>query len=436
MVRAITGGGFGDEGKGKITDLLASEADMVVRFQGGANAGHTIINDYGKFVLRQLPSGVFYRHTENIIASGTAFDAEVFFSELEMLKEKNIPAPNVKISSRVQLLLPIHKLQDKAEEKRLGKNAFGSTRSGIAPFYSDKYAKKNIQLSELYSDNLKDRINRICEDKNTYFKAFYGIDDPVSADKLAEYLRDLGERLKPYVCDCPHYLNNAVKSGKNILLEGQLGSLRDTDNGIYPYVTSSSTLAGFGSVSAGIPPYEIKSVTAVVKAYSTCVGAGAFVGELFGAEGDELRRRGGDQGEFGANTGRPRRIAWFDCVSAKYGCMLQGATEAALTMLDVLGYLDRIPICTGYKINGRITDEFPETYLLDKAEPVYDHLTGWRCDISDIYDYEKLPAAAKSYVDFIEERIGVPITMVSNGPKRNQILYRIPAGKSRLENNF
>lgn len=424
MVTAITGGSFGDEGKGKMTDLLAEQADIVVRFQGGANAGHTIINDYGKFVLHLLPSGVFRSNTVNLIASGVAFDAEEFFAELEMLRSRNIPTPKVKLSTRTQLLLPIHKLQDKLEEQRLGKNSFGSTQSGIAPFYSDKYAKKNIQISELYSEGLNDKIKRLCDDKNTYFKAFYGVENAVSERELTEYLSDLGERLKPYLCDCPYYLNDALKNGKNILLEGQLGSLRDVDNGIYPYVTSSSPLAGFGSVSAGIPPYEIKSVVSVVKAYSTCVGAGAFVGELFGDEAEKLRKRGGDAGEFGAKTGRPRRMAWFDCVATRYGCMLQGATQVAVTMFDVLGYLDKIPVCVGYNINGQVTDKFPETYLLAKAEPVYEYLEGWRCDISDISEYENLPEAAKNYADFIERQLGVPVTMISNGPKRDQIMYR------------
>lgn len=424
MVTAITGGSFGDEGKGKITDLLAAQADIVVRFQGGANAGHTIINDFGKFVLHLLPSGVFYRHTENVIASGAAFDADEFFGELEMLEKRGIPTPDVKVSSRAQLLLPIHKLQDKSEEQRLGKNSFGSTQSGIAPFYSDKYAKCNFRISELYSEHLGDKINRFCEDKNKFFKAFYGIENALSVNELTEYLMGLKHRLRPYLLDCPRYMNRAIKSGKKILLEGQLGALRDVDNGIYPFVTSSSPLAGFGSVSAGIPPYEIKFVIAVVKAYSTCVGAGAFVGELFGVEAEELRKRGGDSGEYGAKTGRPRRIAWFDCVSAWYGCMVQGATEAALTMLDVLGYLDKIPVCVGYRINGEITDIFPETWQLDNAEPVYEYLDGWKCDISDIGSYEELPEAAKRYVEFIENQIGVPVTMISNGPRREQIIFR------------
>ena len=432
MVTAVTGGSFGDEGKGKMTDALAQHADIVVRFQGGANAGHTIINDYGKFVLHLLPSGVFYEHTENLLSSSVAFDADAFFSECALLKSCGISAPNIKISSRAQLLLPIHKLQDKLEEERLGKNNFGSTQSGIAPFYSDKYAKKNIQISELFSEHLKDKIKWICQDKNVYFNAFYGIKNAVSETELTNYLNNLKTQIAPFLYDCPYYLKNAVNAGKNILLEGQLGALRDVDNGIYPYVTSSSPLAGFSSVSTGIPPYEIKKVIAVVKAYTTCIGAGAFVGELSGSQADALRRRGGSDGEFGATTGRPRRMAWFDCVSARYGCMLQGATEIALTMLDVLGYLEKIPICTAYKIDGKYTETFPETHLLAKAEPVYEYLDGWNCNLSEITDYEKLPPAAQRYVEFLEKQLNVPITMISNGPKREQILYR----KSLLENKI
>lgn len=429
MVTAITGSSFGDEGKGKMTDLLAERADIVVRFQGGANAGHTIINGYGKFVLHLLPSGIFYRHTENVIASGVAFDADEFFKELEMLKEYGIPKPTIKISSRTQLLLPIHKLQDRLEEQRLGSDSFGSTQSGIAPFYSDKYAKRNFQISELYSNGLADKVKRFCEDKNTLFKAFYNVENVLSVSELTEYLVDLRDKLNPYLFDCPYYMNNAVRSGKTILLEGQLGSLRDVDNGIYPFVTSSSPLAGFGSVSAGIPPYEIKSIVSVVKAYSTCVGAGPFVGELFDGEAAELRNRGGDSGEYGATTGRPRRMAWFDCVCVKYGCMVQGTTEIALTMLDVLGYLDKIPVCVGYRINGEITEKFPETHRLSSAEPVYEYLDGWKCDISNVSDYSMLPKNAKAYVEFIEKKIGVPITMISTGPRRNQIIYRNTACK-------
>ncbi len=424
MITAITGGSFGDEGKGKITDLLAEKADIVVRFQGGANAGHTIINDLGKFVLHLLPSGVFHKDVVNVIASGVAFNADVFFSELEALEKGGVPTPQIKISTRTQILLPIHKLQDQLEEKRLGKHSFGSTQSGIAPFYSDKYAKKNIQICELYSDALEDKVSRLVADKNALFEAFYGVKNAVDKDELMAYLKDLGVRLKPYLCDLPYYMNDAVKAGKNILFEGQLGSLRDVDNGIYPFVTSSSPLAGFASVSAGIPPYAIKKIVSVVKSYSTCVGAGPFVGELFGEQAEDLRNRGGDNGEYGATTGRPRRMAWFDCVAARYGCMVQGTTDVALTMLDVYSYLDRIPVIVGYDIDGKITDRFPETYLLDRAKPVYEYLDGWKTDISDVKEYDDLPDAAKAYVEFIEKQLGVPVTLVSNGPKRSHIIYR------------
>lgn len=432
MITAITGSGFGDEGKGKTTDLLAEKADIVVRFQGGANAGHTIINDFGRFALRLLPSGVFHHNVANVIASGVAFDADIFFSELEMLKEKGVPTPKILVSSRAQLLLPVHKLQDKLEEERLGKYKFGSTLSGIWPFYSDKFARRNIQISELYSENLSDIAVRFCEDKNICFKAFYGIENAVSYQDLLNYLFDLKNRLSPYLCDCPYYMNDAIKDGKDILLEGQLGSLRDIENGIYPYVTSSSPLAGFGSVSAGIPPYEIRSIIAVVKAYNTSVGEGPLVGELFGSTADELRRRGGDQGEFGANTGRPRRMAWFDCVSTRYGCMLQGATEIALTNLDVLGYLDRIPVCVSYNTNEENTKNFPQTYLLNESQPVYEYLNGWNCDISGCSRYNELPEAAKKYIRFIEDQIGVPVSIISVGPNRNQTIFRNSGVENKL----
>lgn len=423
MVTAITGASFGDEGKGKITDLLAKDADVVVRFQGGANAGHTIINDMGKFVLHLLPSGVFHQGVVNVIAGGVAFNADVFFKELRGLEEGGVPRPDIKISTSAQLL-PFHVLQDRLEEERLEKNSFGSTKSGIAPFYSDKYAKKNIQIAELYSNDLEGKIERLVDDKNALFEAYYGVKDAVKKEELIEYLGLLGERLKPYLCDCPYYMNEQLKEGKNILFEGQLGSLRDVDNGIYPYVTSSSPLAGFASVSAGIPPYAIKKIVSVVKAYSTCVGAGPFVGELFGDKASELRDRGGDSGEYGATTGRPRRMAYFDCAAARYGCMIQGTTDAALTMLDVYSYLDKIPIIVGYEIDGKVTDRFPETYLLGRVTPIYEYLDGWRCDISRVKDYDDLPNAARAYVEFIEKQIGVPVTLISNGPSRDQIIYR------------
>lgn len=423
MVKAIVGGNWGDEGKGKITDLLASQSDIVIRFQGGANAGHTIVNHYGKFVLHLLPSGVFHKSVVNIIASSVAFDAEAFFDEINMLKNRNVPEPDIRISVRAQLLLPFHKVQDKNDEIRLGQNSFGSTQSGIAPFYSDKYAKRNLQISELFSDDLFDKAKLLLDDKKIYFKAYYNLNLDVTPDDLYAYLIDLRDRLKPYLFDCQHYINHALKSDKSILLEGQLGALRDTDNGIYPYVTSSSPLAAFGAVSAGIPPYRIKDIVTVVKAYSSCVGAGAFVCELLGAEGDILRENGG---EYGATTGRARRVGYFDCVATRYGCMLQGTTQVVLTLLDVLSYLKEIPVCIAYKVNNEVITDFPVPYVLNNAEPVYEYLEGWQCDISEIKEYEDLPEKAKDYIDFIEKQLNLPISLVSNGPEREQILKRMP----------
>ena len=424
MVRAIVGSSWGDEGKGKITDLLAGEADAVVRFQGGANAGHTIINAYGKNVLHLLPSGVFNPEVMNVIAGGVALDAEMLFAELEMLREKGVPKPRLAISARAQLLLPVHRLQDRLEEKRLGAHSFGSTQSGIAPFYADKYAKKGIQIAELFGSGLREKAERLAEEKNVLFRALYGENCGMTGASLYEALANIRERLGPMLCDGPYLMQSLLRGGKRILLEGQLGALRDPDNGIYPFVTSSSPLAGFACAGAGISPQAIQSVTAVVKAYSTCVGAGAFVGELNGEEAETLRRRGGSDGEYGALTGRPRRVAWFDAVAARYGCMLQGATEAALTMVDVLGYLEKIPVCVGYEIDGKITGDFPLTPQLERAKPVYTYLDGWRCDVSGVQRYEDLPVNCRKYIEFVEREIGVPVTMVSNGPHRNQILYR------------
>ena len=389
MIKAVVGANWGDEGKGKITDMLAQEADIIVRFQGGANAGHTIVNDYGKFALHTLPSGVFYDHTTSVIGNGVALNIPVFFKEYNEVVERGVPAPKILISDRAQMVMPYHILFDQYEEERLAGKSFGSTKSGIAPFYSDKYAKIGFQVSELF-------------------------------DELMEYKK----MVEPYVCDVSLYLWNALKEGKEVLLEGQLGSLKDPDHGIYPMVTSSSTLAAYGAIGAGVPPYEIKKIITVCKAYSSAVGAGAFVSEIFGEEADELRRRGGDGGEYGATTGRPRRMGWFDCVASKYGCRVQGTTDVAFTVLDVLGYLEEIPVCVGYEIDGEVTTEFPTTVLLEKAKPVLEVLPGWNCDIRGIKKYEDLPENCRKYVEFVEEKIGFPITMISNGPGRNDIIYR------------
>ena len=424
MVKAIVGANWGDEGKGKITDLLAEASDVVVRFQGGANAGHTIICDYGKFALHQLPSGVFYPHVTNVIGNGVALDVKKFLAELRHLADGGVPAPRVIVDQRTQLLMSYHVLLDTYEEERLAGAAFGSTHSGIAPFYSDKYAKIGIQVADLWNEErLKGQLEHICTLKNVLMEHLYHkpLLDP---EKIFEELMSYREMVAPYACDVSSFLWNAWKEGKEILLEGQLGTLKDPDHGIYPMVTSSSTLAAYGAIGAGVPPYAIEKVITVCKAYSSAVGAGAFVSEIFGEEADELRRRGGDGGEFGATTGRPRRMGWFDCVASKYGCRLQGTTDVAFTVLDVLGYLDEIPVCVGYDIDGQVTTEFPVTHLLEKAKPVLKVLPGWKCDIRGIKNYEELPENCRKYIEFVEEQIGFPITMVSNGPGRNDIIYR------------
>lgn len=425
MVRAIVGANWGDEGKGKITDMLAKESDIIIRFQGGSNAGHTIINNYGRFALHLLPSGVFYGHTTSIIGNGVALNIPFLVKELESLVSQGVPMPHILVSDRAQILMPYHVLFDTYEEERLGGKSFGSTKSGIAPFYSDKYAKIGFQVSELFEDEaaLKDKVQRVCETKNVLLEHLYH-KPLLNPDEVLAELMEYKKMVEPYVCDVSAYLWKAIKEGKNILLEGQLGTMKDPDHGIYPMVTSSSTLAAYGAIGAGIPPYEIKQIITVCKAYSSAVGAGAFVSEIFGDEADELRRRGGDGGEFGATTGRPRRMGWFDCVASKYGCRLQGATDVAFTVLDVLGYLDEIPVCVGYDIDGEVTTDFPTTYLLEKAKPVYETLPGWKCDIRGIKKYEDLPENCRKYIEFIEKQIECPITMISNGPGRDDIIYR------------
>ena len=424
MVKAVVGANWGDEGKGKITDMLAKEADIIVRFQGGANAGHTIVNDYGKFALHTLPSGVFYGHTTSVIGNGVALNIPVLMKEIQSIVERGVPKPKILVSDRAQMVMPYHILFDQYEEERLGGKSFGSTKSGIAPFYSDKYAKIGFQVSELFDEELlKEKVVRIAETKNVLLEHLYH-KPLINPDELLETLHEYRDTIAPYVCDVSSYLDQAIKEGKTILLEGQLGTLKDPDHGIYPMVTSSSTLAAYGAIGAGIPPYEIKQIVTVCKAYSSAVGAGAFVSEIFGDEADELRRRGGDGGEFGATTGRPRRMGWFDCVASKYGCRLQGTTDVAFTVLDVLGYLDEIPVCVGYEIDGEVTTDFPTTAKLEKAKPVLKNLPGWRCDIRGIKKYEDLPENCRKYVEFIEEQIGYPITMVSNGPGRDDIIYR------------
>ena len=424
MVKAVVGANWGDEGKGKITDMLAKQADIIIRFQGGANAGHTIVNDYGKFALHTLPSGVFYNHTTSIIGNGVALNIPLLFQEIKSITDRNVPEPKILVSDRAQIVMPYHILFDQYEEERLGGKSFGSTKSGIAPFYSDKYAKIGFQVSELFDDELlAEKVDRVCELKNCILENLYH-KPVIDKEELLQTLKEYRDMVAPYVCDVSLYLHQAMKENKTILLEGQLGTLKDPDHGIYPMVTSSSTLAAYGAIGAGIPPYEIKEIITVCKAYSSAVGAGAFVSEIFGEEADELRRRGGDGGEYGATTGRPRRMGWFDCVASKYGCRLQGTTDGAFTVLDVLGYLDEIPVCVGYEIDGEVTTDFPVTHLLEKAKPHLKVLPGWKCEIRGIKTFEELPENCRKYIEFVEKEIGYPITMISNGPGRDDIIYR------------
>lgn len=423
MVRAIVGANWGDEGKGKITDVLAAKSDIVIRFQGGSNAGHTIINQYGKFALHQLPSGVFYDHITNVIGNGVSLDIDKFLREAAALAEKGVH-PKLLVSDRTQVVMPYHVLFDQYEEERLGGKSFGSTKSGIAPFYSDKYSKIGFELCELFDEAYAyEKLKGILEIKNVLLKNLYHKPE-LNADEVFARMAELRDGIRPYVGDTFRFLHTAVKEGKNILLEGQLGALKDPDFGIYPMVTSSSTLAGYGAVGAGLPPYEIKDIVTVVKAYSSAVGAGAFVSEIFGDEAQELRLRGGDHGEFGATTGRPRRMGWFDCVATRYGVQAQGTTQVALTVIDALGYLDKIPVCVGYEADGEVLQDFPTTPTLNRCKPVLEVLPGWKSDIRGIKTYEDLPENCRKYIEFIEKHLGVPITMVSNGPGRDEIIRR------------
>ncbi len=425
MVTAVVGANWGDEGKGKITDMLGEESDIIVRFQGGSNAGHTIVNDYGKFALHILPSGVFYDHTTSVIGNGVALNIPDLVKEIDGIVEKGVPKPKILVSDRAQIVMPYHVLFDKYEEERLAGKSFGSTKSGIAPFYSDKYAKVGVQVNELFDEvALREKLEGVILKKNIMLEHLYH-KPLIDIDELMATMKEYAQMIRPYVCDTGAFLYEAVQSGKRILLEGQLGSLKDPDHGIYPMVTSSSTLAGYGAVGAGVPPYEIKRIVTVVKAYSSAVGAGEFVSEILDEkEAEELRKRGGDGGEYGATTGRPRRMGWFDAVASRYGCRAQGATEVALTVLDVLGYLDELPVCVGYEIDGKVTKDFPTTGLLKKAKPVYETLPGWKTEIRGIKNYDDLPENCRKYIEFIENEIGVPIKMVSNGPGRHEIIYR------------
>ena len=424
MVRVIVGANWGDEGKGKITDMLAAESDIVVRFQGGANAGHTIINDYGRFVLHLLPSGVCNPGVVNVIGPGVALDIEAFLRELSEVVAQGVPQPRILVSERAQVMRPYHVAFDVYEEERLGKNSFGSTKSGIAPFYGEKFQKIGLQLCQLFDkDVLREKLAHALDIKNALMVNLYH-KEAIDLDAMCEKMSALAERIRPYVADTNDFLMQAVKAGKNILLEGQLGTLRDPDHGIYPMVTSSSPLAGYAPVGAGVPVWSIDEVIAVTKAYSSCVGAGPFTTELFGDEAEELRKRGGDRGEYGAKTGRPRRVGWFDCVATRYGCQMQGATQVALTNMDVLGYLDESPVCVAYELDGKRIDRFPVTPKLERCTPVYETLPGWKCDTRGIRNFADMPENARRYVEFLEKQIECPIKMVSNGPRREEMMFR------------
>ncbi len=423
-VTAVVGANWGDEGKGKTTDYFAQNADIVVRFQGGSNAGHTIINDFGKFVLHLLPSGVFYPKVVNVLGPGVAVNLQILLQEIQSLAQRGLPESQLRISERAQVILPYHLLFDEYEEERLAGGQFGSTKQGIAPFYADKVQKIGVQIADLYDEErLRQRLTTALAVKNVLLEHLYH-KPPLEAGDMIVQLQEQAEALRPYVGDTTAYLHEAWSAGKRILLEGQLGALRDPDHGIYPYPTSSSTLAGYGAVGAGLPPYAIEQVVAVTKAYSSCVGAGPFVTELFGHEGEELRRRGGSDGEYGATTGRPRRVGWFDAVATRYGCKIQGATQLALGLLDVLGYLKEIPICVGYEIDGKVTQAFPTTDKLETAQPILERLPGWQTDISMIRSYHLLPTATKRYIERLEELVAVPIKWLSVGPSRAAMIAR------------
>ena len=424
MVRAIVGANWGDEGKGKLTDVLAEQSDIVVRYQGGANAGHTIINEHGKFALHLLPSGIFHQSIVNIIGPGVALDIEALFNELDGILSRGLPRPKLLVSDRAQVLMDFHVMLDTYEEERMADRKFGSTKSGIAPFYSDKASKVGIQVCQLQDKELlRERITLSLVKKNILMEHLYH-KPLLDADALTEKYYELGQRLAPYVVDTTQYLYEALKEGKRILLEGQLGALRDLEHGIYPYTTSSSPLAGYGTVGAGIPPAAIKEVIAVTKAYSSSVGTGYFVTALAGEEAEELRRRGGDAGEYGAKTGRPRDVGWFDAVATRYGCRVQGATACAMTNIDVLGYLDEIKVCVAYDIDGEQTKDFPSSPRLSRAKPVYVTLPGWKTDIRGVTDYDALPENCKKYLNYIESLIETPLTIISTGPRREEIIFR------------
>ncbi len=420
---AVVGINWGDEGKGRMVDLLAGDNDIVVRFQGGGNAGHTVINEYGSFALHLLPSGIFGKNTVNVLGCGVALDPQSLWEEICEVTKKgvDISAENLKISDRASLLMPWHRKLDELEEARLADKKYGSTKQGIAPFYADKYRKKTLLAGELlYPEKLMSHINDIIEYENLILKNVYG-DEGYKKEDIITWLDEYCERIKPFICDTRKYLHNARIMGKKMLFEAQLGSLRDLDYGICPYTTSSNTTAAYAPVGSGLPSLRIDETIGVVKAYSTCVGEGPFVCEMFGEEAEVLRRLGN---EYGAKTGRPRRVGAFDIVATKYGVAVQAATQIALTKLDVLSYAEKIPVCTKYMLDGKPTTEFPFPSRLEDARPVIEYFDGWGEDISQIRSWEKLPSACRKYVEYIEDSIGCHIKYVSVGAERDSIIIR------------
>lgn len=420
---AIVGINWGDEGKGRMVDLLTEDYDVVVRYQGGGNAGHTVINECGKFALHLLPSGIFRPGVVNVLGNGVALDPENLWTEISSLMSKgiSITTDNLKISDRAPLLLPWHRELDSLEEKRLADKKFGSTKQGIAPFYSDKYQKKSVLAGELlYPGRLMEHLKDLIEWKNLTLTAVYGA-EPVTMERLESWVQAYCEKIKPFICDTGRFLAQAQAQGKRILFEAQLGALRDLDYGIHPYTTSSNVLAAYAPVGSGLPSARIDEVIGVVKAYSTCVGEGPFVCEMFGEEAETLRRAGF---EYGAKTGRPRRVGPIDLVATRYGVQIQGATAVALTKMDVLGFMAKIPVCTRYVVEGKETADFPFPLQLSDARPVVQYLDGWKCDISGARSWEELPEAARGYVEFVEKHIGCPVRYISVGPERDSIIIR------------
>ena len=420
---AIVGINWGDEGKGRMVDLLTEQIDIVVRYQGGGNAGHTVINEYGKFALHLLPSGIFRKNVINILGNGVAMDPESLMTEIQDVAAKGVAVTpeNLKISDRASLLMPWHRRLDELEEQRLADKKYGSTKQGIAPFYSDKYQKKTVMAGELfYPERLRTHLKDLMEWKNLIIKGVYGA-EPYTWDEIENWLNTSCEAIKPYICDTGDLLREAEENGKRIMFEAQLGSLRDLDHGIYPMTTSTNTIAAYAPVGSGLPGAKLDRIVGVVKAYSTCVGEGPFTCEMFGEEAEKLREAGN---EYGAKTGRPRRVGPVDLVATRYGVQVQGATEIALTKLDVLSYLDEIPVCAHYERNGEMTDKFPFPAALEECKPVIETVKGWKKDISGVRTWEDLPEEAKAYVQMIEKAIGCPIRWVSVGPERESIITR------------